>query len=57
VLTDNFLTGNELKHLSELKQVTAIKLGGNKIKTLDDLNALVSFLMQDNLHRLASQAS
>ena len=44
VLTDNFLNGNELSHLGGLKQITVLKLGGNKIKTLDDLKALVSLL-------------
>lgn len=37
VLTDNFLAGSELKHLSDQTQITTLKLGGNKIKSLDEL--------------------
>jgi Leucine-rich repeat (LRR) protein len=42
VLTDNYITGSELKHLSGLSQIKTLKLGGNKIKTLEELKVLVS---------------
>jgi hypothetical protein len=42
VLTDNHLTGKEIAHLGGFSHITTLKLGGNKIKTLDDLKALVS---------------
>jgi len=42
VLTDNNLAGKELSHLGSLTQIETLKLGGNKIKTLDELKSLVS---------------
>jgi hypothetical protein len=42
VLTDNNLAGKELAHLASLSQIETLKLGGNKIKTLDELKSLVS---------------
>jgi Leucine-rich repeat (LRR) protein len=47
VLTDNFIKGEDLKHLSGLAQITTLKLGGNKIKSIDELKPLVSNVLAD----------
>lgn len=36
------MTGKELQHLALHPQIMTLKLGGNKIKTIDELKCLVS---------------
>ena len=36
------MTGKELQHLTLHPQIMTLKLGGNKIKTIDELKCLVS---------------
>ena len=44
-LTENKITGGELKALLDYKQLRKLLLGNNKgIKTLDELKPLVMFL-------------
>lgn len=44
-MTDNQLGGAELKHLAAFPKLKIIKFGNNKVKTFEELEALVSDLL------------
>ena len=42
-LNDNFLKGEELKHLESIPNLTDLRLAQNKVETMDSLKQLVSY--------------